>query len=190
MTFQNLFEFWEGGRFFVATATALAYAALAVTAVGTYATIYGQKQQAATAAAVANYNSKVQVNQAIQSDMDSRESIRREREKNLLFIGAQRAQTAASGVAQEGSPLEVLAHNAGTLELQAMDDARAASNRFSAGINAAGMTKQAGDATASAYKTAQFGTLLSGAAKIAGQVGTGLDNGSLGGGSKAWDGDI
>lgn len=179
MTFQNLFEFWEGGRFFVATATALTMAALAVSAAGTYATIYGQKQQAATAAAVGEYNAKVQTNQAIQADMDSRETIRRDREKNLMFLGAQRAQVAASGVAMEGSPLEVLAHNAGTLELQIQDEARSASSAYESGITGARATKMGADATASAYKTAQVGTLLSGTAKLAGMVGTGIDNGSL-----------
>ena len=153
------------------TATVLGYAALAASLAGTGLAAYGQMQQAKTATNTANYNAKLQENQAIQADMEARENARRTREKNLLFAGTQRAAIAASGAAFEGSPLEVLAYSAGKFELEAQDEARAARARYALGFNRAGETRLEGEAQAGAYQTAAAGTILSGASSFAGQYG-------------------
>jgi hypothetical protein len=162
----------------MAAVTAIALGSLALAAAGTYVSVYGHKQAAATAAATANYNAKVQESAALQSDMESRENIRRDRERNRLFIGSERAKMAMMGVEASGSPLEVLAYSAGTLELQAQDDARAATSGLMFGNSAARQTRMAGEAEKKSYNNAAAGTFLSGAASFAGQYGAAKHSGA------------
>ena len=134
----------------MAALTTLAIASLAASAVGTGVAIYGQQQAAKTAASVGDYNAKIskmtgdynaavseqnakqvadtseynaQVleSQALQTEMDARENIRRKRIENARYASTQRARFAASGVTEEGSPLEAMAETAALLEMDAQE---------------------------------------------------------------------
>lgn len=114
----------------MAALTTLAVASLATAAVGTGVAVYGQMQQAKTAkkvgeytaqtaeanakatAEAAEYNAQLAEVQALQTEMDSRENIRRKRLENSRYQKSQRARFAKAGVTEEGSPLEVMAETA------------------------------------------------------------------------------
>jgi hypothetical protein len=160
---------------------ALAAVALVATAASTYVSYQGQQYNAAVAKNTAEYNSKVQENQAIQADMEARETIARQRAQNRRFMSSQRAAIAKSGIAEAGSPLEVLGETAGQLELQAQDQARAARLRLSSGLSQSANTLTEGLAQSKGYKMAATGTLISGAAKMASQAGSFSYNGNFGG---------
>lgn len=150
---------------------ALGAFALVATAASTYVAYQGQQYNAAVARNTAQYNSKVQENQTIQADMEARENIARERAASRRFLSSQRAAMAKSGVTEAGSPLEVLGETAGRLELQAQDQFRAASARRLYGLSQSANTLTEGYAQSKGYQMAAAGTLLSGAAKAAGQYG-------------------
>jgi hypothetical protein len=174
--------------------------ALAAMAVGTGVSVYGQAQAAKTAkkvgeynagvadqnaaetARAAEYNAQLQEQQALQTEMDSRESIRRRRVENARFQSTQRARFAKAGVTEEGSPLAVMAETAALLELDAQEMNRqaqierarlqsgAAETRRTGLFQSSQFTKQAGfermygSKQASAYKLGAASTLLSGVA--------------------------
>lgn len=212
----------------MAALTTLAIASLAASAVGTGVAIYGQQQAAKTAASVGDYNAKIskmtgdynaavseqnakqvadtseynaQVleSQALQTEMDARENIRRKRIENARYASTQRARFAASGVTEEGSPLEAMAETAALLEMDAQEVNRQAqinASRIRAGaaeerrqgLFQAGQYKQQagfdrfygeagaaksvreGQAQASAYKIGSYSTLLSGVGNMAGSA--------------------
>lgn len=212
----------------MAALTALAIGSLATTAVGTGISIYGQRQAAKTAqsvgdynarisemageynasvaeqnaaqvAATSAYNAKLLENQALQTEMDARENVRRKRLENTRYLSTQRSRFAAAGVTDEGSPLEAMAETAKLLEMDALEVNRQAQIRaaqvragaaeerrqgtFQAGqykqqagferfYGAAGAAKSryGGAAEASAYRVASVGTLLQGAGQIAGSA--------------------
>jgi len=152
------------------TATTLAVASLATAAIGTGLAVYGQMQQAQTAKAAGAYNAKLAEQQALQTEMDSRESIKRRRAQNKRFLGSQRSAIAKSGVTIEGSPLEVMAETAGILELDALDASRQARQR-AAGLRAEGaMARFTGGRQATAAYIGAGSSLLSGAAGITGDA--------------------
>lgn len=188
----------------MAAVTALAIASLATAAVGTGIAIYGQRQAAKTSQAVgefnaqqgeenarqvaetADYNARLLENQALQTEMDARENIRRKRAENKRYASMQRARFAASGVTEEGSPLEVMSDTAALLEMDALEVNRQAQirmNELRAGASEtrrtgtfqadqyrkqAGFDRQYGSAQARAANIASVGTLLQGASNIAG----------------------
>jgi hypothetical protein len=156
----------------MAVATALAFASLAVAAVGTGIAFYGQRQAAKSAKEMGEYNAKLAENQAQQVDMDARESVKRRREQNRRFMGMQRTAYAKSGVTIEGSPLEVMAETAGILELEALDASRLAEQQGRALRGQAALDRRVGSTQARAYNIGAGASLLSGAANITGNAAT------------------
>lgn len=188
----------------MAALTTLALASLAVGAVGTGVAVYGQMQQAKTAkkvgeynatvdeanakatAEAAEYNAKLQEQQALQTEMDSRENIRRKRIENSRYASTQRARFAASGVTDEGSPLIAMSETAALLEMDAQEVNRQAqieASRLRAGAREtrrtglfqadqyqkqAGFERMYGSAQASAAKIGAASTLLAGASSAMG----------------------
>ena len=182
---------------------ALSTLALGAMAVGTGISIYGQQQAAKTAqkaaefnagqndanaretAAAAEYNASLLENQALQAEMDSRETIRRRRMESKRYAETQRARFAASGVTEAGSPLETMAETAALLEMDAQEVNRQAQVRtaqlragaretrrtgfFQAGqyTAQAGFERQYGAAQKKAANISSFGTLLQGASSLA-----------------------
>lgn len=112
----------------IATGTALAIAAGA-SLVGAGITAYGAIQQGRTAEKVAEFNAKVKENEALREDMENREELRRQQERNKKLMGMQRAKIAKAGVAESGSPLSVMAETAGLMELEMLDQRRASLTR-------------------------------------------------------------
>jgi len=152
------------------TATTLAVASLATALVGTGVAVYGQMEQAKTAKAMGRYNAQVAENQALQMEMDSRESVKRRREQNRRLISTQRTGYAASGVTIDGSPLEVMADTAGILELETLDYARQQSQQ-AASLRAQGAADKAmGANQARAAYIGAGASLLSGAGSAAGSA--------------------
>lgn len=168
---KTRFEYWIGGWPYVATTVVLAYAALAAALAGTAVSYYGAKQQAATAKSTSDYNAKVQENQTIQADMDARENAKRQRERNLMFASSNRAANAASGITEAGSPLEVLAYNAGQQELAVQDAARQNAQQFALGMNTSAQTRVQGANLSASYNNQATGTILSGIGNAAGNYG-------------------
>lgn len=94
--------------------TALAIAGTAMSVVGTIASAQSQ-------AAGMEYNAAVSRNAAIAARQQGEESGRRARREAVLRLGQIAANRGASGIALEGSPLDVTADAAAELELQARD---------------------------------------------------------------------
>lgn len=149
------------------SATALAYASIATTVISTGVQLYGQEQQRKTAKRTAEYNAKVKENESIRQDMLTRENIRRKRLENRRILSKQRAQIAASGITFAGSPLEVLADNAATLELQVFDMANSYENQRRGYEAQAQNIRDEGQATANAIRLNQGTTLLNAGTNVA-----------------------
>lgn len=153
------------------TAATLAYFALAATVAGTAVSVYGQNEARKAQSAATDYNAKLAENQALQQDMEAREDIRRERERNRTLQASNRVAIAMSGVTESGSPLEDMAYNAGQLELQTLDKSRQAGTQFQLGMSQAQQLRLAGAAESKAAGIGMAGTILSGLGSAAGQYG-------------------
>lgn len=143
--------------------------AVATTAYAGYTQYQGQKFQQEVAKSTSEYNAKVQENQTIQAEMESRENSNRSRRANRLFMASQRASLAKMGIVESsGSPLEVLGETAATLELQMQDEKRAAESRRRLGFAGAAQTRVEGQAQATAYGLGARATLWQTGAQVAG----------------------
>lgn len=156
-----------------------AVTAIAITVVGTGVSVYGQVQQAQTAKAMGQYNAKLAEQQALQTEMDAAENIRRKRRENKRLLATQRSRYAAAGVLEEGTPLELLAESAGNLEMETLDYDRQ-QRMAAAGLRAQGAADLAlgSNQARGAYIGAGASLLQGGAAAAsmgfqAGQVGRG-----------------
>lgn len=148
---------------------ALAVVAIAATAASTALTISGQQQQKKAVEQQANFNAQVKRNEAVKEELESRESVRRKRIQGRRLKAQQEAKFAKSGVAIEGSPLEVLADTATNIELSVADERRASRIRQGGLKTGAELDIFQGEAESSALRTGQGATLLSGASRIASQ---------------------
>jgi len=152
----------------MAVATALALTSLAVGAYGAYETSRGQRERAKTATNVAEYNAKLEEQAALQADMEGRENLRRSRRNNKAILSSQRAKIAASGVLLEGSPLELLAHNAARLEQGALDQERQSRIATRNARGRAQSIRMGGAAEATGLRRASTATILGGTANLLG----------------------
>jgi hypothetical protein len=159
----------------------IAWAGLIVAVVGTGVSVSASMQQAAIAKKTGAYNAKLAENQALQAEMDGRENLRRKRVENRRFLARQRAGLAKAGVLETGTPLEVMAESAGSLELEALDYTRQQA-MTATGLRAQGaMDKAMGGAQARAAYTQAGASLLSGTARALSMMPSGAPSG--GGGS-------
>lgn len=143
------------------------YAGVTAASVGIAA--YSQYQQGKIADATVRQNAAMMEAEAEQADMEAREELRRLRRMNQEQLAARRAEIGASGVVGfTGSPLAVLGEEAGRLELRAQDMARAATLQRQRGFAEASMTRWSGRQARSASRVAMAGTILGGAARMAG----------------------
>jgi hypothetical protein len=146
--------------------TALAVGNMTATAVGGYMQYRGAKEQARTASAVADWNARMEEMASEQAGMELREQIRRDRKEGRRIIGAQTAAYGAAGVTFEGSPMDVLAETAGTIELMALERARQAEAVRRQGIATGQSIRMGGAAEASAARRAGNYSILSTAAQL------------------------
>lgn len=149
----------------------MSFVAIAVGAsavIGAAGQIYaGQKQKAA-----ANYNAKVQENQAETAFLESKERISRMRKQSEAQMGRALAIRAGQGVdISAGSSLMLEAENAEAMELSALEAGRSADINQRNLMSGAKITKMQGSAAAKASYFTAGASLLSGASKI-GQIQT------------------
>lgn len=132
--------------------------------------VYGQMQQSKMAKKTAEYNAKVQENEALRAQQEGMESARRFRDDASARQARIRAMVAKSGVSSStGSPLMVMAEQAGRDELQALDIERGAKTESSRLRTQAGITRMEGAQISKAKKIGAGVSLLKGATSIAGQ---------------------
>jgi len=143
---------------------------LAATAAGGAMQFVGQRQQAKAATAAAEFNAKVQENEAIRVQQESAEQTKRTRIANKRLSGRQRAQIGKAGVIESGSPLELMAETAGELELGVLDGIRTAQARQEQLRSQAGLTRFEGQMKAKGLRRQAMGSLI----KTAGQIGFGV----------------
>jgi hypothetical protein len=101
-------------------APALPYIAVAMTAIGTGVSAYGQIQQGKSQAAQAEYNAKLAKRNAKSARESAEYEARQKRRGTARLIGRQRALYAKAGVTMEGSPLDVLQETAAQGEMDAL----------------------------------------------------------------------
>lgn len=90
----------------------VAYAAVAVAAVGAGVSAYSAVQQGNAAAAAANYNSKLAAQNAAIAQQQAQSQATQQQQRARATIGSEEAAYGASGVSTSGSPLDVLASSA------------------------------------------------------------------------------
>jgi hypothetical protein len=155
----------------MASAAALGIGALAMSAAGTGMSVFGQLQQGKSDKRVAEFNARQQEAEAANVELESRESTRRGRRENERILGSQKAAAAKSGVViSTGSPLAAMAENAALLEMDVLDEKRAATMRANQLRTGAQLSIMKGKESKKASKIAAFSTLLSGAAGMGGKV--------------------
>jgi hypothetical protein len=101
-------------------APALPFIAIAMTAIGTGVSVYGQIQQGKSQAAQAEYNAKLAKRNAKSARENAEYEARQKRRGTARLIGKQRALYAKAGVTMEGSPLDVLQETAAQGEMDAL----------------------------------------------------------------------
>jgi hypothetical protein len=169
------------------TAVAMGIAAAASVA-GAGISAYGQVQAGKSAKRAAEFNAKQRELDAAGAELESREATRRLRDRNEKLLSRQRARIGKSGVIEEGSPLLLMAEDAGMLELEALDARRASLIEQTQMDQAGQMAIFQGENAATAGKIGAGASLISGAAQgfgYAGQAslyGGGPKNVSLSGG--------
>lgn len=123
----------------------------------------GNMQAAKSARQVGEYNAQVAENERVlllQRKAAEEAAIRRNSER---LISTQRVATAASGVQMSGSPMQALADAYFNTELDALRIQYAADVEATAKEAEAVMSRASGRAQSAAYRTAAYGSLLSGA---------------------------
>lgn len=151
----------------MAAFSALAIGGLALSAIGTGLSIYGQYQQGQAAASAAEANAKMAEQQAANLDLENRENIRRQRVENQRLLSRQRAGFAASGVQiGTGTPLEVQADTAAILELDILDQNRASQIQQSNLFYQASADRASGSNYRSAGMLGAAGSLFGGLGSI------------------------
>jgi hypothetical protein len=154
----------------VTTTTVIAAIAVAAAVGGGVYAYQGAQQQKRTSKAIGEYNQKQAEMDALQTEMENRENVRRKRRENVRLQAVQRARYAKAGVVEEGTPLEVMAETAGLLELDALEMNRQALGN-AARLRAQGkFAKAAGDAGAAAAAMQGNASLLSSVGSAAGQT--------------------
>ena len=145
--------------------------ALAISAItsgiGTYMSYQGQRAAADQADQTAKYNAQLQRTQAAQEMEVGAENARRKARENARLLGRQRAMTAASGLAMEGTPLAILGETATMLQRDINDMGYAALQRTRALQAGATMSLWEGQNQASAMRTQALTTGIQGVGSIA-----------------------
>lgn len=151
--------------FNVAVASSVAAAAAAGASV--YMSYKGQKEQAQSESAIAEYNAKLAEGEAKESEQNAVYDSMQNRRKSRQIIASQKAAIGASGAVKTGSPLLALADTEKQLELDNVMAARnsvLSSNRFRQQSNLFGYQSKAVKRYGGAQAT---GSLLAGVGQTA-----------------------
>ena len=131
--------------------------------VGTAVSVYGMYEQGQAAEATADYNAKLAENEAIAKEQQAHaESMQMQKNKERL-LASQRAGFAKSGaVGTEGTPLLLMAEQAGTAELDILNQQRNRAMEATALRSEADLQRFQGKSAARAGAIGAAGTALSG----------------------------
>jgi hypothetical protein len=140
----------------------------ALSAYGSYQQSSAQDEQGDNAKKIGEFNAKVDENDALQTEIDSMETVRRMRADAKKIKGSQRVAYAKGGVVETGTPLEVMSETEGMLKLQELDQQRKARMEATNLRRRAAMSRYTGDLQYRASKTASSATLLAGVGNAAG----------------------
>lgn len=152
----------------VATTTAIALGALALTAAGTGVAVSSSLEQAAAAEKAGKFNEQVAQNNAIAAQQQAQFEARQVRKHNLVLLGKQRAAVGKSGTLLSGSAAAVIDSSVTEAELDRLATlytGRAQSSYYRTQGQLAGMEANQ-RATAARYQAA--GSLLTGLGNMAG----------------------
>lgn len=134
---------------------------------GTALSAYGMRQSGQAQKATGKYNSDLAKNEAIAKEQQSRfESLQMQKDKERL-TAAQRAGFAKGGsMITEGTPLLLMAEQAGTMELDILNNQRNRAMEAMALRSQATLDKYAGNQAAKAGTIGAGGTVLSGLGSV------------------------
>lgn len=137
-----------------------------VAGAGVLMAYYGQQQAANAAkkagklnAADAEENARLSMERAKEDERQFRFSFRRDQARNVVAVGA-------SGIKQEGSPLDVLQENASLAEKDALNIRAGGDQQRDSYLRQARMYRMGGNAAANAAQIQGASTLLSGAVGV------------------------
>lgn len=166
----------------------LLIASVAMQGYSMYASNQASKAGAATAKDVAAYNSKVDMADAKQVEMDSEANTAAGRHEAAVYTSRQHAAWATAGVLNSGSPLAMEAETAGQME-QRIQQSRSDAMRDVAKREASARVGILyGDAQASAIRRQNSVDMLRGGVGILRTVAGAYDSGTIGsGGGGSWD---
>ena len=144
----------------------MAWIATAAVVIGGAVTAYSQYEAGQAAKATANYNAKLAENEALAKEQQAHiESQQMQKQKERL-IASQRAGFAKGGaVVTEGTPLLLMAEQAGTAELDILNQQRNRAMESTSLKSEASMQRYQGKQTARAANIQAAGTVLSTAGK-------------------------
>ena len=138
---------------------------------GTGIAAYGQYQAGQSQKAMADYNAKLARNEAIARDQATAAETERMRSEKKRMISAQRAAAGKTGaMISEGTPLLVMAEDAGLMELDILNMKRTGAMQAQASRSEATLSKYEGKQAARAGMIGAGSTLLSGFGTAAGMA--------------------
>lgn len=137
-----------------------------ITAAGVGLTAYGQYEAGQTRKSTANYNAKLAENEAIAIEQRVHAESRQLQKEKERLQAAQRAGFAKTGaVITEGTPLLLMAEQAGTIELDILNMQRTGAMRAQASRSEAELSRFAGKQAARAGAIQAGTTILSASGK-------------------------
>jgi hypothetical protein len=146
-------------------------AAIGAAVGGLALTAYSQYEAGQSAKATANYNAKLAENEAKAKEQQAHVESRQMQKQKERLIAAQRAGFAKGGaVITEGTPLLLMAEQAGEAELDILQNQRNRAMEATALKSEASLQKYQGKQAARAANIQAVGTVIGGAGKAAGAL--------------------
>ena len=139
----------------------------ALAIIGTGVSAYGQYQAMSQEEDMQKYNASLRESEAKQKQLETRESVKRQRTENDRFKSSQRAAFAKAGITSTGTPLEVMSQTAADLELSVLDTAYAGESQRRSLMQQASVNRMGASATGRAKPLAVGATVLGGANSLA-----------------------
>ena len=159
------------------------YGVAAAATIGAGVTQYqASRSAAATQKSVADYNAQQDQAKARQAEIDSQETIRRQRDQDKVYLSRQRSAMAAAGILNTGSELDLLATTAGRLEQRVQDEWRGTEIGTQNLYAAAKVGQAEGYAQSDYYSSQATASLFSTGSKLMSMGAQGYDEGLFSGG--------
>lgn len=159
---------------------------LALAALSTGATLYGQRNAAKAAEQSAEWNADQQRKQAAYEETVAQKNMRRERENNKRELARRRASAARGGLMETGAVSDELIEASERHQVEIDDIWEKASTQANTRRAQANMSIWEGQTTAAAAKTAMWGTGIGAVGSAASQA---MKFGGVGGGDGGGSGD-